>query len=95
MTAAAIRCACVFGLAVACAVPSAATDLGRSTTFNVGAVVVDLCQVPNAYHAIKPFDRRSNAQCEARRAVAFADAQPVAAITRTTNGVITAISLEF
>ncbi|QYE32989.1 MULTISPECIES: hypothetical protein [Sphingosinicellaceae] len=95
MTAAAIRYALLYGLATVCAVPSAATELGLSTTFNVGAVVVDLCLVPNAYRAIKEVDSRVNAQCEGRRAVAYAEALPVAAITRTANGVVTAISLEF
>lgn len=87
----------VLGLAVMLATSArAAVEFGQSATFGIGAIVVDVCQVSNAYRAyIKSPSRRANPLCTVSRPASDATPAPVTTITRAENGMITALSLEF
>lgn len=85
------------GLAVMLAAPArAAVEFGQSATFSLGAIVVDVCEVTNAYRAyIKGSSRRANPLCAVSRPASGAAPIPVTTITRAKNGMIIELSLEF
>lgn len=85
------------GLAVMLATPAcAAVEFDQSATFSVGAMVIDVCQVSDAYEAyVKSPSRRANPLCAAPRPPSDAAPTPVTTITRAENGMIIALSLEF
>lgn len=87
----------VLGLTVALATPAYATvELGQSVTFSVGAIVVDVCQVANAYKTyINSASPRRNPSCTVSRPASDAVSEAVTTVTRAENGVITALAIEF
>jgi hypothetical protein len=91
------KAAAVLGVAVMFATPTrAAVEFGQSATFSVGAIVVDVCQVADAYRTyIKASSWRANPLCAVSRPASGAAPTPVTTVTRAENGMITALKLEF
>ena len=74
----------------------AAIELDQSATFGVGAIVVDICQVTDAYGPYASgVSRRRMSLCSVARPASNAEPEPVTMITRAGDGTITALSLEF
>lgn len=98
MTATSIRSGLTV-LAWLAASPLQASAPGRSATFTVGAVVVDVCQVTDMYSRYAGSNRaalqRRALLCDAPRPAAAPASEPVTTVTRAASGEITGLSLEF
>lgn len=74
----------------------AAMEPGPSATLSVGAIVIDLCQVSNAYRIyIDDRSQQLNPQCIVPHPPIDARSKPIPIVTRATNGAVTALSVEF
>ena len=87
----------IIGMAAVLTTPAfAAMERGLSATLSVGAIVIDLCQVSNAYRAyVDDRSQQINPQCIMPHPSIDSRSKPITIVTRATNGVITAMSVEF